>query len=137
MYVLELEKDKCKCSNHLMRDFIKYMSIIIIIFSIIILLFPNIKSLCKNNILCNIILKFYAIAILIYTVVIIVYYFHIKKQKNCNCSLDWKRHALLYPLFIIPIVIVFLLIFLSILYIFKGSIDKKKFIKLVTKKSKK
>ena len=120
IYVSELEKKKCKCSRNWMRDFIKYMSISIIVFSIILVMFPNIKILCKNNILCRLILKLYALLIITYLIILIAYYFDIKNKLNCKCSKNWKRYLLLYPIFIIPISIIFLFIFFSILFISTG-----------------
>ena len=120
LYVSELEKKKCKCSRNWIRDFIKYMSISIIVFSIILIIFPNIKLLCKNNILCRLILKLYALLIITYLIILIAYYFDIKNKLNCKCSKNWKRYLLLYPIFIIPISIIFLFIFFSILFISTG-----------------
>jgi len=120
IYVSELEKKKCKCSRNWMRDFIKYMSISIIVFSIILVMFPNIKILCKNNILCRLILKLYALLIVTYLIILIAYYFDIKNKLNCKCSENWKRYLLLYPIFIIPFSIIFFSLFFSILFISTG-----------------
>ena len=49
IYILELEKKNCDCSKHWMRDFIKYVSIIMLIITTIILFIPNGKELCKKN----------------------------------------------------------------------------------------
>ena len=52
IYILELEKKNCDCSKHWMRDFIKYVSIIMLIITTI-LFIPNGKELCKNNVICR------------------------------------------------------------------------------------
>jgi hypothetical protein len=116
MYVLELEKKKCSCSKHWMRDFIKYVSIIMIVLSLIISFIPNFIKSCKTNVLCKSLFGLYGLLGFVYIIILLVYYFHIQKIKNdCPCSLNWKRHALLYPLFGGILVIVFLIIFLIIL----------------------
>jgi hypothetical protein len=115
MYILELEKKKCACSKHWMRDFIKYVSIIMIVLSLIIAFIPNFIKSCKTNVVCESLMGLYSIIGLIYVIVLVVYYFHIQKKTNCECSLNWKRHALLYPLFGGIIVILFIIIFIIIL----------------------
>jgi len=116
MYILELEKKKCDCSKHWMRDFIKYVSIIMLIITTIILFIPNGKELCKKNPLCRVFLGLYGLLVFSYSIIILVYYFHIKKIKaNCHCALDLNRYALLYPfigIFIAIMILIIVLIFL-------------------------
>ena len=117
IYVLELEKKKCDCSKHWMRDFIKYVSIIMLVLTTIMLFIPNGKELCKKNPLCRIFLGLYGLLVFAYIIIILVYFFHIKKKikADCECALDWKRYALLYPIigiFIAIIILIIVLIFL-------------------------
>lgn len=107
IYILELETKKCECSKHWMRDFIKYVSIIMLIITTIILFIPNGKELCKNNVICRVFLGLYGLLVFAYVIIVLVYFFHIKKKikANCECALDWKRYALLYPFIAIFIVI--------------------------------
>ena len=114
MYVLELEKNKCVCSHHWMRDFIKYVSIIMIVLSLIIAFVPNIIKVCKNNLICKLLLGLYGIIGLIYVIVLLVYYFHIQKKTNCECSLNWKRHALLYPIIMAILILILLMVILKV-----------------------
>jgi hypothetical protein len=86
-----------------------------IVLSLIIAFIPNITKSCNNNVVCKSLMGLYSIIGLIYVIVLVVYYFHIQKKTNCECSLNWKRHALLYPLFGGIIVILFLVIVFLIL----------------------
>lgn len=116
IYILELEKKNCDCSKHWMRDFIKYVSIIMLIITTI-LFIPNGKELCKNNVICRVFLGLYGLLVFAYVIIVLVYFFHIKKKikSNCECALDWKRYALLYPFIGIFIVILILIIAMIIL----------------------
>ena len=140
-YILELEKKNCDCSKHWMRDFIKYVSIIMLIITTIILFIPNGKELCKKNSLCRIFLGLYGLLVFAYIIILLVYYFHIKKKikADCECALDWKRYALLYPLIAIFIVII-IIVMIFLFYISPKNIPKfaKKIIKVskLVKKSK-
>jgi len=117
IYILELEKKKCYCSKHWMRDFIKYVSIIMLVLTTIMLFIPNGKELCKNNEICRVYLELYGLLVFAYIIIILVYFFHITKKikSDCECALDWKRYALLYPfiaIFIVLFILIIVLIFL-------------------------
>ena len=117
IYILELEKKNCDCSKHWMRDFIKYVSIIMLVLTTIMLFIPNGRELCKNNVICRVFLGLYGLLGFAYVIIVLVYYFHIKKKikADCECALDWKRYALLYPFIAIFIVILILIIAMIIL----------------------
>ena len=106
MYVSDLEKNKCGCSKHWMRDFIKYWSMLLILVAVLTLVVPSALLASSNNVLCKALYGLYGLVGFVYLVIIIVYYFDIKKKTNCECALDWKRHVLIYP------IVVFALAFL-------------------------
>jgi hypothetical protein len=132
IYIFELEKKKCDCSKHWMRDFIKYVSILMLALTVIVLFIPNIRELCKNNVICRLLVGIYGLVGFAYIIILLVYYFHIQKKTNCECALDWKRHALLYP--IIGFGIIFLMMIIVIIFIFK---NPGKFISTISKNFKK
>lgn len=139
IYILELERKKCKCSKHWMRDFIKYVSIVMIALTFILAIIPDITKLCKNILICKLFLILYGLLSLSYIVILLIYYFHIQKKNNCPCSLDWKRYALLYP--IIGLFLGIVIIIVAAVFLFNNpikSISKfKKNIKKVSSSSKK
>jgi hypothetical protein len=107
MYVLELEKEKCGCSKHWMRDFIKYWTMLMIVIGVLFVIIPSLMISCVlNNTICRALHSLYGLVGLVYIVVLIVYYFHINRHTDCACALDWKRHVLIYPLVIFGLALV-------------------------------
>ena len=99
MYVLELEKEKCGCSKHWMRDFIKYWTILMIVIGVLLLIIPSVIVSCVlNNTICSVLHNLYQFIGFVYMVVLIVYYFHLNRHSDCACALDWKRHLLIWPI---------------------------------------
>lgn len=99
MYVLELEKEQCGCTKHWMRDFIKYWTILMIVFGVLLLIIPSIIISCvSNNTICKVLYNLYQLIGFVYMVVLIVYYFHLNRHSDCACALDWKRHVLIWPI---------------------------------------
>lgn len=122
LYVLELEKEKCTCSENWKRYYIKYWSIIVIISTVICLLMP--RLLDPKKIMKNSLQKLYFIisllAGLFYTITLIVYYVQLNKNKKCICSNDWKKHFMIYPVALISITFIFVFILGSVIYVIKG-----------------
>jgi hypothetical protein len=107
MYVLELEKEKCGCSKHWMRDFIKYWTILMIVIGVLLLIIPTLMISCVlNNSICRALHSLYGIVGTVYMVVLIVYYFHLNRHTDCYCALDWKRHVLIWPIVLLGLAFV-------------------------------
>ena len=105
LYVLELEREKCDCSDHWMRDMIEYWTIVVIVVGVLNLVAPKALDACVSNPVCSVVHGLYGIVGLVYVIVLIVYYVRLEKQENCPCSTNWKKHALIIP------VIVFVILF--------------------------
>ena len=86
-YIYKLEKDNCKCSKGWEREYIKYYSIVIILFSIIRIIFPFIYA--SMNIIHTII----GIGGIVFIFSVVKYINDLKKE-DCGCSKNWKRSAL-------------------------------------------
>ena len=106
MYVLELEREKCDCSDHWMRDMIKYWTIVMLVVGVLNLVVPSAIRSCKSNQIWYVLHKLYGLVGLVYIIILVVYYVHINRQTNCPCALDWKRHVLIYPVIIFGIAFV-------------------------------
>ena len=106
LYVLELEREKCDCSQHWMRDMIKYWTIVVIVVGVLNLVAPKVLDACVSNPVCSVVHGLYGLVGLVYIIILIVYYVHLEKQENCPCASDWKKHALIIP------VIVFVILFI-------------------------
>ena len=99
-YVLNLEKDKCKCSKGWERNYIKYFSLLVIIFSLIEIF--SIETFYKLHVIHYIIGL--GSVIFIYS---IIKYVHELKKEDCQCSTNWKRSLLnLYAWIEIAIIII-------------------------------
>ena len=122
LYVLELEKENCACSENWKRDYIKYWSIIVIISTVIGLLMPSLLD--PKKIMINSLHKLYfgisILAGLFYTITLIVYYIQLNNKKKCVCSKDWKKHFMIYPIAMIAITFIFVFILGSAIYVIKG-----------------
>ena len=112
-YIYKLEKNKCKCSHHWSRSFIKYYTILMIV--ILIPYFINqgvfLKVLIKND-LAMILLSIIKLLGIVYFVVLVNYFYNLKITE-CECSKNWKRKTLLYPVVTLSIGMI-LLIFISL-----------------------
>ena len=102
-YVRQLETENCDCSQNWKRDFIKYVSLIYIVYnSILLVLLVSKSNLIVNFLTSKIIYLINSLLSLVYIILLIVYYFQIRqKLATCECSNDWKRHILIYPLIIL------------------------------------
>jgi hypothetical protein len=106
MYVLELEREKCDCSQHWMRDMIKYWSIVVIVVGVLNLLAPQVLRACASNPICSVLHGLYGLVGLVYIVILIVFYVHLEKQTDCPCASDWKKHVLIIPVIVFTILFV-------------------------------
>lgn len=110
-YVVDMEKRKCDCSDSWMRDYIKIVSSLIITYMVLMLVIPNLQQkismLFMKNILVRLLLLAWTIIGLVYIGVVLTYYYRLNKDESCDCSENWKRYALLYPLvmFVISFII--------------------------------
>ena len=114
-YVVDMEKQNCHCSESWLRDYIKVVSSILIIMIVAGFVVPSLQQMImtavkKNKLLIVPLIAWNIVAIL-YLGVLLTYYYRLTKN-NCQCSEDWKRKILLYPI----IVLVPLVVSLSILF---------------------
>ena len=104
-YVHELEDTNCECSMNWQQQIIKYFSpvmIIVSIFMIFLLLTIGLKKAISYRIF-RLIISGYSILTFLYMINIIVHFIRLRLDKNCDCSKNWKRWFLLYPLLYIII----------------------------------
>jgi hypothetical protein len=114
-YVLENEKNNCECALSWHHRFIKFFSPILIVMLFVNLLFS--KELMglrnKNNPVAKllmVLLSLFAFLSFVYSIILIVYFF-VLQVKDCKCSEDWKRYALVAPIIVIAILLLVLLFF--------------------------
>ena len=102
LYVSDLEKDNCACSDTWKRDYVKYGSIVALVFSVLLLL---ISLTSKQNILNNNVMRPLLIVINLYlfsyVLVSIIYFVELSKKLKCDCSKNWKRYGLVMPLILL------------------------------------
>jgi hypothetical protein len=111
LYVLELERENCDCSQHWMRDMIKYWTGVVIVVGVLNLVAPQVLKACSANPICSVLHALYGLVGLVYIIILIVYYVHLERQTDCPCASDWKKHALIVP--IVVFAIVFILAFVK------------------------
>lgn len=114
-YVLENEYYNCECALTWHHTFIKFFAPIALIINIIIPVFKN-KYLNINNIVLsrviNSILLIYIIFAIVYCILIVIYFLKLQNNSNCECSKDWKRNVLMYPVVLIAILYIIAVIFM-------------------------
>ena len=110
VYVVNLEKNKCECSSDWKRDFIKYFTIILIVLNVVVLFVPQIKK-SKNKALL-LLLGLLALVNLFNIAILLVYYVELneKQRTGCECSINWKRHIMLFPVLALAVLYIFLLV---------------------------
>ena len=111
LYVLELERENCDCSQHWMRDMIKYWTVVVIVVGVLNLVAPQVLKACVSNPVCSVLHALYGLVGLVYIIILIVYYVHLERQTDCPCASDWKKHVLIVP--IVVFAIVFILAFIK------------------------
>lgn len=111
-YTSDLEKEKCACSKSWMRTYIKVFSLIIPSMLLLILIFG---AGLNKYFITRLLYILYSLSSLIYVGVLFAFYLKLK----CDCSNNWKKSLLLYPL-IVLVPIVFLVLI-------KTALDKDNF----------
>ena len=95
IYINDLEKKNCVCSEDWKREHIKYHSIFIVAINTILLFLPNMKTYLK---LIHPIMGLLGIAFIITTLL----WVNGLKDEHCECSENWKRSFIeIYTYFII------------------------------------
>ena len=110
-YVTDMEKRQCNCSDSWLRDYIKIFSSLLIAFMLVSLVVPNFQDILKKTALKN---KLFALLLVVwnlfsmgYLIVLLTYYYKLNQDPNCDCSVNWKRYVLLYPiLFLAPALVI-------------------------------
>ena len=111
-YVVDMEKRQCNCSDSWLRDYIKIFSSLLIAFMVVSLVVPNLQDILKKTALKNqlfaLLLVVWNLFALGYLGVLLTYYYKLNQDPNCDCSENWKRYVLLYPILILgPLLIGF------------------------------
>ena len=124
VYITNLEKDNCDCSKiSWLRDFVKYGSIVHIAYLGVLILL----AITKPSLLLKIpmtILALISVYITSYFIISIVYYFRLVKKNDCECSYNWKRKYLMYPLIYIPFIILGIVSFILMTIILRKSLKQ-------------
>ena len=110
-YVVDMENRQCNCSASWLRDYIKIFSSLIITFMVLSLVIPSfpdmLKGAARKNKLAALLLIIWNILALVYLGVLLTYYYKLNQDPNCDCSVNWKRYVLLYPILILaPLLVV-------------------------------
>ena len=109
-YVLENERNNCECALTWHHNFIKLYAPIVIFLSFARLLFRDEINKSMNNPLFKLVFGILGLVSFAYSITLIIYFFKLQRESNCDCSRDWKRNVLAYPLVIIAIMILFILL---------------------------
>ena len=118
-YVLENERNNCECALTWHHNFIKLYAPIVIFLSFVKLLFDKEISKGMNNKLFRLFFGLLGLVSFIYSITLIIYFFKLERESNCECSRDWKRKLLIYPL-VITTILILLVLFVSLLKIVKS-----------------
>lgn len=109
-YIVDMEKRQCNCSDSWLRDYIKIFSSLLITFGILAIVVPNFQDILKTamkNKLFVLLLVVWNLFAFGYLGVLLTYYYKLNQDPNCDCSENWKRYVLLYPILILgPLLIV-------------------------------
>ena len=109
-YIVDMEKRQCNCSDSWLRDYIKIFSSLLITFGILSIVVPNFQDILKTamkNKLFVLLLVVWNLFAFGYLGVLLTYYYKLNQDPNCDCSENWKRYVLLYPILILgPLLIV-------------------------------
>ena len=110
-YVVDMEKRNCDCSDSWLRDYIKIFSSLLITFMVVSVAVPNLQDIIKKTALKN---KLFALLLVVWNLfalgylgVLLTYYYKLNQDPNCDCSVNWKRYVLLYPIvFLAPLLLI-------------------------------
>jgi DMSO/TMAO reductase YedYZ heme-binding membrane subunit len=95
-YIVELEKTGCECTNDVKRDIIKYITLGLLLFNIVMCIALTVnKSVPK---LLGHLVSIRNLAALVNLIVAVWYYVNLQKKEDCLCSDNWKKHFLLGPI---------------------------------------
>ena len=89
-FVLKLERKQCECSRDVRRDIIKYYSVVLIVFSLLMKVVPK-----KSPLLVKYVLPLAGLLNLVY-IGVVVSYVHKLVNKKCECSGTWGRDVMYY-----------------------------------------
>jgi len=112
-YVLENERNNCECALTWHHNFIKLYAPVVIFLSFARLLFREEINKSMRTVLFGLIFGVLGLVSFAYSITLIIYFFKLQRESNCDCSRDWKRNILAYPLVLITIAVL-VVIFLSI-----------------------
>ncbi len=112
LYIRDLEKHDCVCSDNWKRDYIKYFTAFMVLTNSASLFYPNIKNKLFGRL--NFILGILASA---YVFIIISWVNHLDKEK-CKCSKGWEKSAMKTYAYVV-------LVFLVLIFITSGMIYLK------------
>ncbi len=114
-YVLENERNNCECALTWHHNFIKLYAPVVIFLSFARLLFREEINKSMRTALFGLIFGVLGLVSFAYSITLIIYFFKLQRESNCDCSRDWKRNVLAYPLVIIAIAIL-VVIFLTMAF---------------------
>ena len=122
MYILDLEKNKCECSEHWKRDYLKYHITAGIILNLLFIFMPQLiqSPLFQKFIpILGILGILYVYSIFTWTRQL--------RHENCECSFDWKRTFMeYYSYFIIGAVILQIISIIILIYQLKIMLNQVK-----------
>ena len=82
-FVLNMERQKCKCTEEPRRDIIKWYSLVLIVFVCVMPFMPKKYAAVITPII--------ALCSLAYFVILFTYTHSLKHKNNCECSNTWRR----------------------------------------------
>ena len=133
-YVYELESKDCACSLDWQHRFVKYISPVIIVVTLVgIFVSPKMLiGLMRKYKVIALLLLAYSILAILHGINMVLYFLKLV-YSNCKCSDDWKRWGLLYPAAVFSLLFLFAII-LNILVI-AGVFPNKLSVKRVKSKN--
>lgn len=109
-YIVELERTECECTADVKRDIIKYVTLGLLLFNIIMCIVLTVNKSVSQ--LVGHLVSIRNIASLVNLVLTVWYYINLRQKKDCLCSDNWKKHFLLGPIVlqVLAIILVSLMI---------------------------
>ena len=135
LWLMELEKNGCECAKLWHYDYIKYMSILLLVTLVFIFLFTIMSLLSKAY---NVKIPFFkeilitfgfiyitnSVLVLSYMGILLDYILKLKELQDCKCSEDWKRDYGYYYTIIYFTLIAFLISYFLIAGIYMYNLKK-------------
>lgn len=121
-YIEKLQKDDCKCSEHEMREYVKYYSYYIIVVPILIILVGLIfgSNIAQESIE-NPIYKNIAFIVTILGTYVLYTYSKLLVDRACKCSEGWQRDTMKYHSYVLITIISLSFISMILGFLVKGS----------------